>query len=120
MGWSTFSPIGYILASTTPSSPVNPQTKIVGTNVEASWNVPSDTGGLNVPIISYTVEIKQQDAFVAFCTSSTLACLVPMQTLLQAPLAMNQGDPIMIRVTATNVVGTGPTSELSSTVYALV
>lgn len=83
MGWSAFSPIGYILAATIPSSTNEPQTQIVGTDVQASWNEPTDTGGQNVAVISYLVEIQLSDSlFVTFCTTNTVTCLVPMQSLL--------------------------------------
>jgi len=56
-GWSDYSPIGYILASAIPGVTGEPQSTIVGTNVQLSWNAPVNTGGFNVEIVSYKVEL---------------------------------------------------------------
>lgn len=56
-GWSNFSPIVFIQAATLPGPTTQPSSTIVGTNVTFNWSVPVNTGGQNVIITSYLVEI---------------------------------------------------------------
>jgi hypothetical protein len=43
-----------------------------------------------------------------------------MDSLLQEPFSLVQGDSIVVNVTASNVLGDGPSSVLSSSVIAYV
>lgn len=56
-GWSDFSPEVEILAATIPGATSEPQTTIEGTDVKLSWEAPANTGGSNVQIESYFIEI---------------------------------------------------------------
>lgn len=79
-GWSDYSPIGYILASDLPGVTSEPQSTINGTNVQLSWSAPVNTGGANVQIVSYKVELLLKSmTFITICQTSDLTCLVPMQ-----------------------------------------
>lgn len=56
-GWSDFSPIVNVMAATLPGATIQPNSTIVGTNVSFSWLAPTNTGGLNVAITYYFVEV---------------------------------------------------------------
>jgi hypothetical protein len=60
-GWSEYSPIGEILAATIPGASSQPTTQVAGVNVVISWEQPLLTGGNNVPITKYEVEIRRID-----------------------------------------------------------
>lgn len=120
-GWSEYSPIGEILAATIPGASSQPTTQVAGVNVVISWEQPLLTGGNNVPITKYEVEIRRVDGtFTQVCSVTGLSCFIPMETLLQSPYNFKQGDNLVARVTCSNVVGRGPTSALSSTIVAQV
>lgn len=70
-GWSGFSPIAEILAATIPGATDEPQTAIVGTDVVLSWNEPTNTGGDNIAITSYSVEILlTDDTYYEICSTA--------------------------------------------------
>jgi hypothetical protein len=85
-GWSDFSPIGEIIAATIPSQIEEPSTSINDVNVEIQWNFPANTGGTNVQISSYRVELlTMSNELIETCTTSDLYCLFPMADLLEDP-----------------------------------
>lgn len=45
------------MAATLPGATIQPNSTIVGTNVSFSWLAPTNTGGLNVAITYYFVEV---------------------------------------------------------------
>jgi hypothetical protein len=56
-GWGDFSPIAEILAATIPDATSEPETINVDTDISISWTAPLFTGGVNVEITSYRVDI---------------------------------------------------------------
>lgn len=46
-----------ILAATVPWAPSEPSTTVESTNLKINWLVPTNTGGVGVPILDFKVEI---------------------------------------------------------------
>ena len=72
-------------------------------------------------ITSYRVSLLLPSlSFVDICTTGATECLMPLQDFLEDPYNFVQGDQLRIVVTASNVLGEGQTSFLSSTTVALM
>lgn len=95
-GWGPFSDQGDIFAASKPSQMQPVSVSLLGTNVKIQWT-PSDSNAS--PITSFKVLIMTSDPLVLveqldYCDgSSTDAidknyCLVPMQTLIDAPYSL--------------------------------
>jgi len=90
-------------------------------NVVISWQQPESTGGNEVQIQKYDVDIRLSNGtFVQICSVTGLSCFIPMETLLLSTYNFKQGENVVARVTCSNVVGEGPKSSLSSTSVAQV
>lgn len=72
-------------------------------------------------ITHYCVEIRLSSlAYHEACNTTELFCLIPMKALLEAPYLFTQGTAIKARVTASNELGSGQTSEIGTSIIALV
>jgi hypothetical protein len=120
-GWGDYSPVVSILAATAPSQAQQPETTIVDTDIKISWSAPTSTGGVNVVISNYYVEILLEDgSFIEACSVTELYCLLPIESLLEEPFNFVQGDEVQARVTAFNSLGQGLVSLTSSVVVTEV
>jgi hypothetical protein len=92
------------MAATIPGQPDQPHTIIVDTDVLISWNAPASSGGDNVPITSYSVEILiNSGEYIQACEVSELQCSITMDDLLEKPYLFVQGDQVQAIVTARNI-----------------
>ena len=72
-----------ILAATVPWAPSEPSTTVDGTNLKIQWLVPTNTGGVGVPILDFKVEILlTSGTFIAACEVPTTFCLIKMYDFL--------------------------------------
>jgi hypothetical protein len=78
------------------------------------------TGGDEIEILYYSVELLCYSEFVQVCQTNEVSCKVSMEELLSSPFNLLQGEEIRAVVTAVNIEGFGPTSELSSLIVAEV
>lgn len=115
-GWGDSSPVVTILAATTPGQTGEPATTIEDSSIKISWTAPESTGGANVAISNYLVQVQLLDdgEFIDACSVTELHCLLNMQDLLVDPYNFSQGNEIVARVTASNSLGEGPISALSA------
>ena len=126
-GWSSYSDMTPVIAASVPGSPSSITTSYDGSNVKIAWTAPSSNGGST--ITSYTIKIKATDGNYYTDTSewngassivvSAAYCEVKMNTLTISPYSLVKGDLIIAQISATNVIGTGATSENSSGVTVL-
>lgn len=68
----------------------------------------------------YTVELLCDSEFVQVCQTNEVFCKISMQELLASPFNLLQGEKVQAIVTAVNIEGLGPASELSSLIVAEV
>ena len=126
IGFSDYSSPFTIVAATIPSQPEAP-TVVINSEYEIgiSWNTPSDLGGLLTS--GYKLEIKttsstfEQD--LANCDAENNAsiinsrsCTVPVSVLRTNPYDLLDAEPIYVRLTAINNIGSSPVSSESSSV----
>ena len=126
-GWSSYSNITPIIAASVPGSPSGITTSYDASNVKISWTAPASNGGS--PITSYTIKIKASDGTYNTDISewnganslviSGTTCEVAMNTLIASPFSLVRGDLIVAQITASNVIGTGSSSENTSGVTIL-
>jgi hypothetical protein len=102
-----------------PTSPLNVQVQLSGTNVQITWNPPSSTGGTGISLTDYQVFAKAKNpanfVLISSCTGtlSTQTCSVPMLSMSQTPFSLLLGDSIYITVVALNNLGSGEPSTQS-------
>jgi hypothetical protein len=85
-GWGDFSPIASILAATIPGATSEPETTNQDTDIKVSWTAPLNSGGDNVAITSYQVDIFLVSGdYVEACLVIDLFCLIQMEDLLLDP-----------------------------------
>lgn len=118
-GWGATSPTVELVASTTPDQVATPTTTIDPSTggLVISWASPTAHGS---PITAYLIEVRDrlasQWAADASCDGSdsavvaALQCQIPMLTLTAAPYSYTLADLIVVRVSAYNAKGWGPTS----------
>jgi len=123
-GWGPFSTSSSILAATTPSQVTGVTTQIdpATGGIILSWSVPSSNGG--VPITSYIVEFRGSDNTFrtdSACDGSTSTvlnsrtCTMPMSTFVPPSLHSLPFDALVeVRVTAANIQGSGPSSDINT------
>jgi hypothetical protein len=118
VGWSSYSPIAYILAADLPSTPSSPSIQIQGLNAVITWQLPYNGGS---EITSAQVRILQSGgnsytADVADCDASQVStfyarlCTVPLATLRGSPWTLAQGEPVTAIIMFENEVGWSPFS----------
>lgn len=118
-GYSVSSDFVAILCATNPAIPIAPTSTVINDQVLIDWIAPSDQG---TPIIGYNILLKQADgeytAELANCDGSdqtivTLTeCTIPLSTLYAAPFNLKLGDLIAAKVSAYNLYGESPESEI--------
>ena len=101
--------ITVVPGSPPPDAPTNIQGVAKNKSVLLSWNAPSDTGGL--PILNYTIQqsVDNGSTWSLYAGGSTAT-----NSILITGLTNNL--QYKFRVSATNVVGTGPYSTASSAI----
>jgi hypothetical protein len=105
IGWTNFSPYGYILAAYFPDLPIPPVVTIVGTNAKIQFYIPFNEGS---QITQAVIQIKKASGVYATettdCDATTTAifnqwyCLIPLVTLRDTTLGswnLIQGLPII-------------------------
>lgn len=118
-GWGAASPTVELVASTrpdqvaTPTTSINPDTG----GLVISWVAPAAHGS---PITAYLIEVRDRVASQWIADSScdgsdsavvaALECEIPMLTLTASPYSYTLADLIVLRVSAYNAKGWGPTS----------
>lgn len=117
IGYSDYSSVSYIEASSLPETPAAPAIVISGTNAEITWALPYNSGS---EITSATILIKQSDNSFSEDTTncdgsdSTIfknkACSVPLTTLGASPYSLAYGASIIATVKVTNGKGDSSTS----------
>jgi hypothetical protein len=122
-GWSiSYSPTTTVLSAKAPATPIAVVTSITGLSVKIDWTAPSSNAST---ITSYKVEIKAKDDSwkqeTIACDGSNSGiisateCTIPLVTLIGSDFLLQRGDLVVARVTATNIIGTSPTSPLNTT-----
>lgn len=119
-GWSpSWSPVGSIRAASVPSAPAAATTSLSASTVTVTWSAPSSNGS---PILSYVVEIQAADGswhqYTSTCDGAdagvlaAASCTIPQSVLTATNLAfqLTRGTLVVARVSAANLLGTGPTS----------
>ncbi len=96
------------LVPTSPNAPTNPVAVSGDEQAEISFTPPTDNGGFN--ITNYTVTAK--DVTHASNGGQTASASASPVTLL----GLTNGDEYRFKVTATNLLGTGPPSKLSKAI----
>ena len=104
------------MAATIPVQISEPSSSIEDVQLRVDWAEPF-SGGQNVAIDFYTVQILTPTfEYIEICQTVNLFCLYPMQDL--SSFGFLQGDSLRVKVAATNVLGQGPFSDLSTAVVA--
>ena len=117
-GWGDFSTPASILAATVPDTMGSVTTSIDAASggVQLAWDAPGGTGG--VPITSYLIEIQSSDnswSSDSNCDGSTQSivdartCIIPMATLVASPHSLAFDVLVVVRASASNSRGAGPT-----------
>ena len=123
-GWSKdFSPVLEARTATLPAAVTALSFSIVDLlNVRVGWSQPYNGGS---PIMSYTILFQHRDG-VSFSTLDTYCdggystillqrfCDIPFTVLRQEPLQLQFDDLIVVKVYATNVIGSGPASLINT------
>jgi hypothetical protein len=134
-GRSADSAVLEIVAATVPSAPntvevANSADNSVAT-VNVAWSTPSVLGGNGITIASYAVFIRQNDGSTfseapagSGCSPSSPAeiativanenCDIEMSVLRATPFDLVQGDPIVVKMQAQNVIGWSADSAIDS------
>lgn len=97
-GWGAYSPESTIVAATVPYAPGEPALTIDVTQVMITWTAPTNPGGVNIPILSYTIEIRLRDGTTFLeepisCSGADATirdnrvCRIPIPTLTSAPFS---------------------------------
>jgi hypothetical protein len=127
-GWGPDSPIATVIAATLPDPPLAPSLSVVGTNVQITWAAPTNTGGTNVAITAYRIEVQLADGTAREDTTncdgtqativSNAQCSIPMATFTSTDantgFSFSQGADIKARVTAATVIGYGSAGPYSA------
>lgn len=112
------------MAASPPDTPVQPLTANTGTSILVSWSTPYNGGS---PITALSIEIRTADGatFAAeplYCNAASDPvvrergyCPIPISVLRASPFSLAQGDLVVVRVSATNVVGTSAYSSSNPT-----
>lgn len=103
--------------------PTPATTTISGVNVDIAWIAPYDN---SEPITSYDVQVLKGDGLtwandLVHCPANSVAsttCSIPMSTL-RSTFGLTQGQLVVSRVRALNIIGYGDYSE-TNTAGALV
>jgi hypothetical protein len=112
-GWGAYSPVLVAVAANPPSTPTQPRSSNTGTSVQLNWAEPY-TGGS--AILELDIEILASDgsffADLIYCNGVSDAtvraqayCVIPMSVLTASPFNLLQGDLVVARMLATNIVG---------------
>jgi hypothetical protein len=97
-------------------------TELIGSNVKISWSAPASNGA---PILSYVIEILDSLGEylleATYCDGADTAtrdageCTMPLSILtdtdVEARFRLSRGDLVVVRVAATNQLGTGEYSD---------
>lgn len=134
-GSSADSAVLAIIAATVPSAP---NTVVVANSadhstasVNVAWSTPSVLGGVGITISAYAVFIRESDGSTfsvapsgSGCSPSSPAaiasvvanenCDIEMSLLRVAPFNLVQGDPIVVKMQAQNVIGWSADSAVDS------
>lgn len=80
-------------------------------SLRMTWNEPDNNGA---PITEYAIDIKTRSGnFMRYtgCSSSTnTACSIEMREFSGSPYNLIAGSGIVVRISAANIVGFGPTT----------
>ncbi len=112
-GWSPYSDVLTVLAATKPDRPAMVTTVNVGTSVRIDWVAPYNGDST---LLYYVLVIKTKaGAFVEEpinCNArsdntvfNNKYCVIPMDVLTSASFSLVQGDVIVAKVLAANVIG---------------
>ena len=93
------------------------------TSATVTWTLPYNGGAL---VTSFVVQIRQSNGNwneePTYCNArndetviANRLCAIPISALTQAPFLLKQGDIVVARVAATNLIGTSDYSSLSNT-----
>lgn len=112
-GWSSYSNIMTSLAATVPEKPAMATTYNTGTSVRIDWVAPYNGG---TTILAYEIVIRAKSGLyytdTTYCNGRTdstvianLYCVIPMDILRATPFLLVQGDIVVVKVLAANVIG---------------
>jgi hypothetical protein len=114
---------GVFRVITVPTAPRNPTATRGGAGgaatFVATWNVPANTGGTGVAITGYTVVYSQVNAAGNVIAGTSVTLTLGNVTTVNITPA-NSTARYRFRVSARNVVGTGPASALSAPANGVV
>lgn len=112
-GWGTYSSVLVAYAADPPETPAQPTSVNTGTSVRLDWIEPYNGGSA---ILELDIEIRATGgtfyAEAIYCNGVSDAtvrsqsyCVIPMSVLTASPFSLVQGDAVIARMRATNVVG---------------
>ncbi len=118
IGWSQYSPIGYILAAEEPTKPDAPVLTIEGINSIIRWSLPNNLGSQikrsEITLVGTTTRIDTlncdgSDTLIFFDRK----CTIPLN-LWGTLNGLVQGEPLVAKIRFENEIGWSPYSDLSS------
>jgi hypothetical protein len=123
-GWGVYSAITTATPSALPDQMATVTTAVEATAgaVVLAWVAPNDNSS---PITAYKIEFQSKDGTtwneaLATCDGSgasviaALNCTIPMATFTASPFSLVLGDLIVVRASAYNANGWGPTSAVNT------